>query len=116
MKSAGIKRIVSLTGTGVRFPGDRITIADRFLNLGIGIVDPARIEDGKNHVEVLKASNLDWTIIRVLKLQNVSSEPFQLLQNGPTKIYVGRTEVAEAVLQVLEQSSFIRQAPIICNP
>ena len=115
MKDVGIKRIVSLTGTGVRFPGDKITLTDRFLNLGISLVDPARIKDGRDHVEVLKSSSLDWTIIRVLKLQNVAARPFQLLQNGPTKPYVGRAEVAQAVLQVLEQSSFIIGAPIITN-
>jgi hypothetical protein len=116
MQGLNIIRIVSLTGTGVRFPGDKITIVDRILNLSISIIDPARVKDGKNHVEVLKASNLDWTIIRVLKLQNVQPRPFKLLENGPTKWYVGRTEVAKAVLEVLEQGSFIKQAPIIGKP
>lgn len=71
MKASGINRLVSLTGTGVRFPNDKISLIDRILNLSISIIDPARVKDGKNHVEVLKASNLDWTVIRVLKLQNV---------------------------------------------
>ena len=116
MKQVGMSRIVSLTGTGVRFAGDHISLVDRFLNLSIGIIDPARIKDGKNHVEALKASNLDWTIIRVLKLQNVAPKPFTLLEHGPTKWYVGRQEVAQAVLQVLEEGSFIKQAPIISKP
>ena len=113
MDKLQIKRLISLTGTGVRFPGDRITLIDRFLNLSIDIIDPARIKDGKDHVEIIKSSNLDWTIIRVLKLQNVAPRPYQLLINGPTKPYVGRSEVAQAVLEVIENSSFIQQAPII---
>lgn len=115
MKSEGITRIISLTGTGVRFPGDHITLLDRFLNLGVSIVDPPRVKDGKDHVEILRSSSLDWTVIRVLKLQNVPEKPFTLRQNGPTKPYVGRAEVANAILQVLEQKSFIQQAPIISN-
>jgi len=111
-----IRRLVSLTGTGVRFPGDTITLLDRLLNLSIAIIDPARVNDGKNHVVVLKSSDLEWTIIRVLKLQNVQPRPFRLYEHGPTKWYVSRQEVAQAVLQVLEQHSFIRQAPIIGKP
>lgn len=115
MKIKNIARVVSLTGTGVRFPGDKIPLIDRILNASIGLIDPVRIQDGKDHVEFLKKSSLEWTVLRVLKLQNVAPRPFSLKQNGPTKWFVGREEVAEAVLQVLEQGSFIRQAPIICN-
>jgi putative NADH-flavin reductase len=116
MKALSVKRLISLTGTGVRFPGDKISLIDRFLNLSISIIDPARVKDGKNHVEVLKASDLDWTAIRVLKLQNVPPKPFTLREHGPTKWYVGRQEAAQAVLQVLEQRSFVKQAPIIGKP
>ena len=113
MQSTGITRIVSLTGTGVRFPGDKITLLDRFLNLGISIVDPKRVKDGIDHVKILEHSNVDWTVIRVLKLQNVAEKSFTLRENGPTKPYVGRDEVASAILQALEQNSFIQKAPII---
>jgi putative NADH-flavin reductase len=113
MKEMNIQRYVDVTGTGVRFPGDKITLIDRFLNMGVGIVDPARVKDGRDHQEVLKNSNLDWTTIRVLKLQNVTRQPFVLALHGPTKPYVGREEVAQAMLEVIEQNSFIRQAPIL---
>jgi putative NADH-flavin reductase len=113
MQQLGLKRVVSLTGTGVRFPGDKITLVDRILNLGISTIDPARVEDGREHVQVLKQSNLDWTVIRVLKLQSTKPRPFALRAQGPTKWYVGRQEVAQSILQVLETNSFIKQAPII---
>ncbi|HSX32285.1 MAG TPA: NAD(P)H-binding protein [Candidatus Saccharimonadales bacterium] len=116
MQQLGLRRIVSLTGTGVRSAGDSVPLIDRILNLSIGIIDPARIRDGKNHATALQQSNLEWTIIRVLKLQNVPPKPFQLREHGPTKWYVGRQEVAQAVLQVLQDHSFIGQMPIICKP
>lgn len=113
MRQQNVRRIISLTGTGVRFTGDKITLIDRVLNLAVSILDKYRVKDGRDHVEVLKQSNLDWTVIRVLKLQNVATSPFTLREHGPTKIYVGRGEVSLAVLQVLEESSFIKKAPII---
>lgn len=113
MKKASMRRVVSLTGTGVRMPGDHISIVDRVLNLTVELIDPQRIQDGRAHVEVLKESGLDWTVIRVLKLQNIKPKPFTLTPGGPTKWVIGRDEVAEAALQVLEGNSFIQQAPIV---
>lgn len=113
MHEAGINRFVSLTGTGVRFPGDKIPFIDYFLNFGVSKVDPERIKDGKNFVEIMKNSDLDWTLIRVLKLQNIQPQSFSLLSSGPPKWVVGRAEVALAILQVLEREIFIKQAPII---
>ncbi len=115
MDEMGPKRLVSLTGTGVRFPNDKITLWDRFLNLGVDITDPARVKDGRNHVAELQKSDLDWTVIRVLKLQNVEPKPFRLSENGPTEPYVGREEVAGAILEVLEKDSFVKKAPIISH-
>lgn len=113
MEELHITRFVDVTGTGVRFPGDKITFVDRVLNTAVKIVDPPRVQDGIEHTKVLQASSIDWTTIRVLKLQNVAAHPFELRLNGPTKHYVGREEVAKAMLQVIEQGSFIKQAPII---
>lgn len=113
MKELGIKRIISLTGTGVRFPEDRITLIDRILNSTISFIDPDRINDGKKHAELLAASGLDWTLIRVLKLQNTAPQPFTLREHGPTKLYVSRRDVASAILEVLEHNSFVGKAPIL---
>lgn len=115
MKKWSVTRYVDVTGTGVRFPGDTITLIDRFLNFGVGIIDPARVKDGRDHQKVLKTSDLDWTTIRVLKLQNVSPKPFSLKLHGPTKVFVGREEVAEAMMQVINDGTFLKQAPIISN-
>ena len=113
MAKNNIKRLVSLTGTGVRFPNDKITLIDRFLNSTIRLIDPKRINDGTEHVKVIKNSDSDWTVLRVLKLQNTSLGEFKLTLNGPAKLIVARAEVAQAVLDILEHKLFMHQAPII---
>jgi putative NADH-flavin reductase len=112
-RHAGLSRVVSLTGTGVRFAGDRVDRIDRFLNLAIRLIDPQRIQDGLDHAEILKASGLDWTLVRVLKLTSGRPGQFQLLPHGPGKLLVPRAEVALAIRSVLENNSHIRQAPIL---
>lgn len=115
MTTLGLKRYIDVTGTGVRFAGDKITIMDRILNTSIELIDKARIEDGRMHQEVLKESGLEWTTIRVLKLQNVAPKAYSLQLHGPTKVYVGRIEVAKAMLEVIENHTFIEQAPILAS-
>ena len=115
MNELHITRFVDVTGTGVRFPNDSITLIDRILNLAVRIIDRDRVKDGQDHQEVLKESDLDWTTIRILKLQNVPEKAYTLTPHGPTKWYVGRNEVAQAMLEALEKHSFIKQAPIISN-
>jgi putative NADH-flavin reductase len=113
MKELDIRRFVDVTGTGVRFPGDTLAIIDWILNLAVRVVDGSRVKDGRRHQELLKSSDLDWTTIRILKLQNLAKRPYALTLHGPTKWYVGREEVAAAMLEVIQKHSFIGQAPII---
>lgn len=116
MRKLGIKRLISLTGTGVRREGDKIPLIDYLLTFGVGIFDPNRVDDGIEHMKVLDNDQSDWTVLRVLKLQNNKPKPFGLSEHGPTKIITSRYEVAEAILEILGNGSFIRQAPIITKP
>ena len=116
MEKHKIKRLVSLTGTGVRFKKDKITFIDYFLNSSIKIIDYYRIKDGRDHVEIIKKSKLDWTIIRVLKLTNKKQGYFSLSEHGPAKLLTSRNEVAKAILEVLDNKSYIKKAPIISKP
>lgn len=116
METLNMKRFVSLTGTGVRFRGDTITFIDRLLNFAVDRVDPSRINDGRRHVEILRESDLDWTILRVLKLYNGQLHPYHLTAHGPAKLWVSRSTVAAAALEVLEKHTYVKEAPIIAPP
>ncbi len=107
------QKLISLTGTGVRQPGDHIAIFDRLLNEPLALVMKTMVQDGRNHLAALEQSQVDWTVLRALKLTNRRKHSFQLLVNGPARLFVSRATVAQAILDVLKQKSFSRQAPII---
>jgi putative NADH-flavin reductase len=114
MKKKGLKRLVSLTGTGVRFPGDDISLVDIALNMGLGLVDPKRLSDGINHMDTIRQTDLDWTVIRVLKLRSGDKiNRFKLSEHGPAHAIVTRKTVAKAILKVIEGKEFIKKAPIV---
>ena len=113
MKKQSISKVISLTGTGVRFPGDTISIADRMMNAPVALIDPNRIQDGIEHAKILKNSGLDWTIVRVLKLTNQTPLQFSLTSGGPGKLFVPRAEVANAILIILDSNDYSQKAPVI---
>ncbi len=116
MTEYNITRFISLSGTGIRRPLDRITFIDRMMNASISFIDQARIRDGIDHAEILATSKLDYTLLRVLKLTNGAAKPYQLRSSGPVQTFTPRASVASAVVEVISNNSFIRQMPMIGNP
>ncbi len=113
MKKHKITRVLSLTGTGVRMPGDTPSLTDRVLNTGIKIIDPERIHDGIAHSDVLRDSDADWTILRVLKLTDLPAHKYDLSPTGPARLFTSRTVAADALIQILTDRSFFHQAPVV---
>jgi len=64
MKRHGVRRLVSLTGAGVRDPEDRPKLFDRAIVAVLKLVQRDVLEDGVRHAEVIKGSGLEWVIVR----------------------------------------------------
>jgi len=113
MNEQDISKIVSLTGTGARMPGDTPNLIDLVLNMAVKLIDRKRITDGITHLEILRKSSVNWTVVRVLKLTNGSARPFHLTLGGSAELWSSRKEVAEAILYILESGQYACQAPIL---
>ena len=109
-------RIISLSGTGIRFKGDKFSLIDRLLNTVVRLIDYTRVTDGVRHAAALKSSDMDWTILRVLKLTNgrlKGPKGYKLKAHGPPKVFISRKDVATILLKLAEKSSYVRKAPIV---
>lgn len=114
MQQHKITRIIMLTGTGVRQPGDTPNWWDNLLNASIKTIDPARIKDGQMASQLLQASGTDWTLLRVLKLTNQAKfKPVNLTDNGPAAWLTPRRQVAAAIIVLLESKKHIKKSPIL---
>jgi putative NADH-flavin reductase len=113
MKKHQVKRVVSLTGTGVRVKGDMFTLSDFASRNIIKLIDNKRITDALAHYDILKKSKLDWTLLRVSRLHSKAPSRYIMRENGPAKSKVSRYEVADAILEVIDQNRFVRKSPII---
>ncbi|MFT5436637.1 MAG: putative NADH-flavin reductase [Ulvibacter sp.] len=115
MKELGLRRVLSMTGTGARVVGDKPSLVDRFLNFGVNIVDPDRINDGVEHVKVLQESGVDWTIVRVLKLSKSDAEvkDYKLTDYGPAELLTSRKKVAKVLVDLLDDKNSYGKLPVI---
>jgi hypothetical protein len=108
-----------LTGTGAREEGDTPSIIDTVLNLFVKLVDPERINDGVEHVKVLKNSGLDFTVVRVLKLGNGEWERdgevgvYKLTVGGPAELLTPRKKVAKVIVDLVNDQNFVGKCPVV---
>ena len=115
MKKSDVRRLISLTGAGVRDEKDRPKLVDRVFGLLLKILQPAVLEDAERHAEVIKASGLDWVIVRAPRLTDGP-------RTGEYRVgYVGkssgtktsREDVAGFILQQLTDDEYLHQQPMI---
>ena len=114
MKKHGVRRIVSTTGAGVRQPEDQPKFIDHFIGFLLNLLAKDVVHDSAANVEAIKASDLDWTIIRFPRLMDGA-------HTGKYRVgYVGkdsssqlsRADGADFVLKELIAKQWIKKTPI----
>lgn len=115
MRRHGVRRLVSLTGAGVRDEKDRPKLVDRTIVALLARLQPAALEDARRHVEVIRESGLDWTVVRVPRLTDGP-------RTGQYRVgYVGResgtkvsrADVAEFMVAQVGDEAWIRRMPVV---
>ena len=114
MKEQGIYRLVSTTGAGVWQPQDQPKPIDYLIAILLNVFAREVVRDSFANVDVIKASNLDWTIVR-----------FPRLTDGPRtgKYRVGyinkesssqfsRADGADFILKELIEKKWVRRLPL----
>lgn len=115
MRRHGVRRLVSLTGAGVRDEEDWPKLADRAIVALLARLQPAVLEDARRHVEVIRESGLDWTVVRAPRLTDGP-------RTGRYRVgYVGResgtkvsrADVAEFMVGQVGDGAWIRRMPVV---
>jgi putative NADH-flavin reductase len=118
MKAKGLKRVVSLSGVGLPFSEkDRPKFADKLIRTIMKVAVPKILNDAIRHAEVLKDSELDWTIVRGPRLTDeAESGSLQVGSVGVnTSMKLARADLAAFMLARVEDVSFIGQMPMVSN-
>jgi putative NADH-flavin reductase len=115
MNKHGVRRLISLTGAGVRDPKDEPKLVDRIIGSLLELVQRDLLEDSIGQALVIKESDLEWVIVRAPVLNEGEKK-------GEYRIgYVGkesgtrlsRADVADFMLKQTTDDTYLHQAPVI---
>ncbi|MFZ3589707.1 NAD(P)-dependent oxidoreductase [Bacillus sp. DJP31] len=115
MNNLGVKRIISLTGAGVKVPKDvKQGFVSRFFETLLKLFEKELWMDSVKQKDLIKESTVDWTIVRGPRL--LVGEKTENYQTGYFKFnkpMINRADVAHFILDEIEKNQFVREYPLI---
>ena len=115
MPEGGVRRLVTLTGAGVARPGDRPKLPDKIIGALLRLTQPEVLADSVRHVELICASGLEYTVVRVPMLTDGHAAALKVGMVGDIRPRVTRASTARFMLDALEDRALIGQTPAISN-
>lgn len=117
MHQHNVKRIVIVSGAGVRFEKDEPKLIDKFIGFLLKRMAGDVLEDSEKYVRHIQHSDLDWTVIRGPRF--VDGELTGDVRVGYAGVGVGmsikRPDMADYVLRTAEQGLHMHDMPVISN-
>jgi putative NADH-flavin reductase len=114
MKKNRIKRLIWQTGAGVMDENDGKSISRNIIRFIMSLFTGSMLKDSEGAYQIIKSSNLDWTVVRVPMLKDGEKEGGYTSSFTPPKPKpISRADVAEYMLKQCEDDNFIKKSPII---
>jgi len=114
MKDLGLSRIITLSGGGLPSEEhDRPKTADKIIRFLLQRLSPQVLADAESHLEVLRKSGLDWTVVRGPRLTDATPTGTYRVGwvgvNASTQI--ARGDLASFILTQIDDRQFVHQLP-----
>lgn len=117
MAEEGVRRLVTLSGGGLRTSQDRPKLPDRIIRTLLGLMAGHVLADAEGHLEVLHGSGLDWTVVRAPMLTEDPGKGRYRVGwvgvNASTRI--SRDDLADFILTQVDDRTFIQQMPFVSD-
>jgi putative NADH-flavin reductase len=117
MQSLGIKRLITLTGSGAHWSGDsQPNLIEQMNHRFLSLVAPEILLDAEKHLELLNKSLLEWTCIRSPVMTNGTNPSYVLkpIVNTPWAS-IPRAAVVQCLFDQCTSDEQTRQAFTICR-
>ena len=113
MAEVGVTRLVALSGAAVDVPGDTKPLVDRAVSRIVRLAARHVVAAKQREFEVMATSGLDWTALRPPIVVDGEARGYRLTDRLSPGARVTRTDVAAALVDQLDDSSFVRRAPFV---
>jgi putative NADH-flavin reductase len=107
MEKNGVKRIISVSASGVGDSWKDMPLIGRWFIRSSNIWKA--YQDHFRQEQLLRHSELDWTIVRPVMLTNKDFEDYKAVIGKPSGGYVTRKGVAKFILDALESGDYKKQ-------
>lgn len=117
MQAHGLRRIIVVTGAGVSDPNDSPQFWNRIMSGLLNLLAKRVLADSLEAADLLRASGLDWTMVRVPVLTDDPSagEPWVGYVGKGMGGRIPRADVARFMLQQVTDDSWVQKAPVITS-
>src|SRR3712207_4310955 len=117
MRESGVRRLVTLSGGALRAPLDRPKLPDRIIRFLLTTLAGHVLADAEQHLEVLRSSGLDWTVVRGPRLLDTpGTGRYRVGWVGvDASTRISRDDLAAFLLTQVEDGSFVHQLPFVSD-
>lgn len=113
MASAGVGRLVALSGAAVTVPGDAKPLLDRVASRLVRLVARHVVGAKQREFDAFAASDLAWTALRPAIVTDGAPRGYRLSEQLRPGARVTRADVAAALVAQLDDGAFVRKAPFV---
>jgi putative NADH-flavin reductase len=118
MKKQGVRRLIISSTISAKNPNDLPEFRARVLVNLVKLTMHAAYEEIVSVAETVRASDLDWTIVRLTMLNDKPKSGkvrVGYLGKGEVGTWISRADIADFMLKQVEDTKYLRQAPAISN-
>ena len=118
MKKVGVRRVIVTSTLSVPDPEDKPDLRTRAMVDIVKLAMHSAYEDIVATAQLVRSSELDWTILRLALLNNSSKTGtvrVGFVGRGEVGAAISRSDIAYFMLKQIGDTKYIRQAPAISN-
>jgi len=118
MKKKGVRRLIISSTLSAKDPNDLPDFKAKALVNLVKLAMHAAYEEIVSVAETVRKSDLDWTIVRLTTLNNNPKSGkvrVGYLGKGEVGLRISRADLAEFMLKQVQDTKYLRQAPVISN-
>jgi putative NADH-flavin reductase len=117
MNRHDVERLVVSVGAGVGDPKDEPRLIDKAITLLLKLTSRHVYEDMKQVAEIVRTSDLDWTMARAPRLTDeAGGQEIRVgYLGGDVGTQLSRQDFALFILQQVDDDTYVHAAPVISN-
>ena len=113
MEATGVRRLVGIAGAAVSVPGEQKPLRGRIASFLVRLMARNVVEAKQREFEVVRASDLDWTMIRPPNVVDGEATGRVVIGETLRGFRISSGDVGVALVQLAEGNAHVRGAPYL---